>query len=628
MLQNPHSHSLLQSNFLPNPHNPPQYPILNTSPDSMDPSAVDFRAFYPYTPNEVKHRKRTTSAQLKVLEGIFKHDTKPNAALRNELAVQLDMTARGVQVWFQNRRAKEKTKATKAASSSNQSTTAGSSNDKDSVAAIQRPENVHEISSSSSFPVDLPELSATETSSQESSPAGASPPHLQLVTDASWQSSPIATPDDFRPSDDFTGVCHIRRGSLPVDAFAVPDDCQQGSPLVGHLDPFTRRRSVDASLHRLAHNPYAGLARAKTSAFAGPRISGHLHDLYSSGRGTHHPGAASAVQLPQHGTFHTRHASMDLEARPYRLSPGGGVSSSSSPSPLSGYHHTIRSSLPDNSLFAFSSRPIASPIPGPLPSPDFSFGAPAGYTRSESDRSSPDSSHGYLYRSEDVDTEDDATSYDGLSRFGSIASVSTNSSSAYYSDCVPEHELNSDANLQNRRPSCTSGQFVGLMSGLNVGCENHGNSPSGLYEQNHNDGTGTYPSPSSTISAGNSPPLATGPDSSNVASSSSTDLSYALQRNDQLGMNVHSASPVVDAEGPFYPPTDNGFIPSQPSQYGGNEYPSYVPVNQENIDRTYEHDYSAEANYPDHRTSLGMVAYSQQDSYCVNPNGVPMPNFL
>ena len=64
----------------------------------MDPAAVDFRAFYPYTPNEVKHRKRTTSAQLKILEGIFKRDTKPNAALRNELAAQLDMTARGVQV--------------------------------------------------------------------------------------------------------------------------------------------------------------------------------------------------------------------------------------------------------------------------------------------------------------------------------------------------------------------------------------------------------------------------------------------------------------------------------------------------------------------------------------------------
>jgi len=65
---------------------------------SIDSAAVDFRAFYPYTPNEVKHRKRTTSAQLKVLETIFKKDTKPNANLRNELAAELDMSARGVQV--------------------------------------------------------------------------------------------------------------------------------------------------------------------------------------------------------------------------------------------------------------------------------------------------------------------------------------------------------------------------------------------------------------------------------------------------------------------------------------------------------------------------------------------------
>jgi len=68
--------------------------LIHSSPDP----AVDFRAFYPYTPNEVKHRKRTTSAQLKVLEAIFKKDTKPNANLRSELAQELDMTARGVQV--------------------------------------------------------------------------------------------------------------------------------------------------------------------------------------------------------------------------------------------------------------------------------------------------------------------------------------------------------------------------------------------------------------------------------------------------------------------------------------------------------------------------------------------------
>lgn len=65
---------------------------------SMDPSSVDFRAFYPYTPNEVKHRKRTTTTQLRTLEAVFKRDTKPNGPLRVDLAAQLGMTARGVQV--------------------------------------------------------------------------------------------------------------------------------------------------------------------------------------------------------------------------------------------------------------------------------------------------------------------------------------------------------------------------------------------------------------------------------------------------------------------------------------------------------------------------------------------------
>lgn len=87
-------------------------------PPGVDPATVDFRTFYPYNPSEVKHRKRTTRPQLKVLEDTFKRETKPNAALRKQLAAQLEMTPRGVQVWFQNRRAKEKTLAKKAASSS------------------------------------------------------------------------------------------------------------------------------------------------------------------------------------------------------------------------------------------------------------------------------------------------------------------------------------------------------------------------------------------------------------------------------------------------------------------------------------------------------------------------------
>lgn len=135
------------SSYYPNdnpPINFPTFPQPQPPPPSMDPTAVDFRAFYPYTPNEVKHRKRTTSDQLKVLESVFKSDTKPNAARRNDLAHQLDMTPRGVQVWFQNRyaialtafllffspfpsrRAKEKTKKGKAAKAADRTTDSAS----------------------------------------------------------------------------------------------------------------------------------------------------------------------------------------------------------------------------------------------------------------------------------------------------------------------------------------------------------------------------------------------------------------------------------------------------------------------------------------------------------------------
>ena len=72
-------------------------PYLPRSGQPMD-ILADYRTFYPYQPNEVKHRRRTTSTQLKVLEGVFKTQTKPNAALRTQLASQLEMTARGVQV--------------------------------------------------------------------------------------------------------------------------------------------------------------------------------------------------------------------------------------------------------------------------------------------------------------------------------------------------------------------------------------------------------------------------------------------------------------------------------------------------------------------------------------------------
>ncbi|KAG5859377.1 homeodomain-containing protein [Encephalitozoon hellem] len=61
-----------------------------------------------FDPYFVKHRKRTTKAQLKVLEETFETNIRPDANMRKKLGEQLGMTPRSVQVWFQNRRAKIK----------------------------------------------------------------------------------------------------------------------------------------------------------------------------------------------------------------------------------------------------------------------------------------------------------------------------------------------------------------------------------------------------------------------------------------------------------------------------------------------------------------------------------------
>ncbi|KAJ2548371.1 hypothetical protein EV175_004857 [Coemansia sp. RSA 1933] len=61
-----------------------------------------------YNPYQVKHRRRTSKDQLALLEGTFKTTPKPSSDLRKQLATALHMSAREVQIWFQNRRAKQK----------------------------------------------------------------------------------------------------------------------------------------------------------------------------------------------------------------------------------------------------------------------------------------------------------------------------------------------------------------------------------------------------------------------------------------------------------------------------------------------------------------------------------------
>jgi hypothetical protein len=54
------------------------------------------------------NRSRTDQAQYQQLEDVFLRDPLPSRKTKERLAQELGLTARKVQVWFQNRRAKER----------------------------------------------------------------------------------------------------------------------------------------------------------------------------------------------------------------------------------------------------------------------------------------------------------------------------------------------------------------------------------------------------------------------------------------------------------------------------------------------------------------------------------------
>jgi len=212
--------------------------------------------------------------------------------------------------------------------------------------------------------------------------------------------------------------------------------------------------------------------------------------------------------------------------------------------------------MPDRRLYATSSRAIPAPIPGPLPSPNFSFGPPSD-SPSGSSLTSGDNDGDYVdhvaglaafsfgARADDNDAEDDvtSTSYDAMSsRFGSITSITgseSSNTSAYYSDVGSCDELPPDWRPEARRASAPSGQFLDLMSGLDLGRGGHEELPGTIGAQGEsNDGSdadgAAYASPASTVSPGRSlgsSPLSKPANVSNqsLPISASSELAHALQ---------------------------------------------------------------------------------------------------
>ncbi|KAJ3536011.1 hypothetical protein NMY22_g6222 [Coprinellus aureogranulatus] len=425
------------------------------------------------------------------------------------------------------------------------------------TAHTQQPRTNHPSrpsSGSSGSPIQLPDASLKP----------GIPPQSHVITDSSnpeWQDSPIEPPPDSAGplgnsrsslfAQHQSDLHNLRRGSLPLNAFppsSFDTGPPEGPPSSQWFDPLARRRSVDASLQRLAHNPYANLARTKNTALFGERFG-----MLSASR--HHNRVSISRRPPLNHlssaphVSNIRRSSMDarLSLRTNALSPAP-----TNPPPFI----SSRASLPDHRLYAVTSRVVGSPIPGPLPSPNFSFGAAstpsmASPSSADSERNSPDSLRSFPYSGNDDDSLS-SPHFDSYSRFNSIASVATSESSvnsSYYSDFGVDPLL-SHADLHNgsRRNSCSPGQFLefveldtsGQFGMTETQSLNMGGFPSDEYGIAAPQGvpvpesvSNSYPSPASTISPGNSPhtldSATVALTSSNLPISKTSELSFALQ---------------------------------------------------------------------------------------------------
>lgn len=57
-----------------------------------------------------KNKNRFTDQQIKSLEGTFESDSRPESQTKQQLAVELGLQPRQVAIWFQNKRARSRSK--------------------------------------------------------------------------------------------------------------------------------------------------------------------------------------------------------------------------------------------------------------------------------------------------------------------------------------------------------------------------------------------------------------------------------------------------------------------------------------------------------------------------------------
>lgn len=143
----------------------------------------DLRREGGWNPFEVKHRRRTTKGQFRVLEDTFQKTPKPSNEVRKAISEQLDMPPRAVQIWFQNRRAKAKTAMRKAAAAA---AAAGRPHHHAALMAKQEEDDMNGLAGTSASPSDAPGLNRRISGNSGNSTSTS----LSDTSDLGWKGQP------------------------------------------------------------------------------------------------------------------------------------------------------------------------------------------------------------------------------------------------------------------------------------------------------------------------------------------------------------------------------------------------------------------------------------------------------
>ncbi|KAL5631680.1 hypothetical protein ACGC1H_007258 [Rhizoctonia solani] len=390
-----------------------------------------------WNPYEVKHRRRTSRAQLGVLETEFETDPKPNADKRRSLAAQLNMTPRAIQVWFQNRRAKIKAiknkipggrgmpKLKPAERAAARASRAAAS---DPVSPSEKEENEWVQLSPEESPMSSPDEPAFASEKPQFT---ISVPNDPSVSGPS-SPAPVAAEMLAPPS----AAAMLRRGSAPAplqgihrarySVFSRSTELEVTMPPASPISPLD---------HQVApmRRPSVGLHRRPSLPDSHLRLPAHPYYQASAPRMQRRGGLLSPVpdvsqeqeQAQQYPPLPTMlpPAPAVGSSRMYRaLPPGMGAVPAA---------HDLPTQLPARPSTTWTpQRPFAVPVAGPLPAADFSFGAPEpghgdAFNRvMDRDRESATGEYQEFSHSQEF-SEFAPQMWDARTRFGSMASIAS-----------------------------------------------------------------------------------------------------------------------------------------------------------------------------------------------------------